>query len=343
MAILLAQSIGTGTLTFPYTIPVSLAYGSNNTAGNLLVLLVWNSSNGTATLPTDSQGNTWVFGGSAGLSGVGMYYAANCKVGANTVTPPALWTTLNSSGAGGYAIHEFSGVKTTSPLDQFLAVVISGGVAPTITPSLPQDLILVWNFGNSIWTVGAPYSQAVATESQYPSLLNGFVTSGWFQQGAAAPITANTGWSGGGTYNYALIASFFAPATYPVVTTQAASSTTTTTATANGTITNLGNEPNCTQQGFVYGTSNAGVPANGTVPGSSGWASNVNAAGTFGLGSFTGSLTGLTPSTTYFYCAFAANAIGYSYGAVTSFFTSVVTQTSAGRGMPPFFMGSRSG
>jgi hypothetical protein len=124
-------------------------------------------------------------------------------------------------------------------------------------------------------------------------------------------------------YSYGSVVSFSVLDTYPTVTTQAASSVTSTSATGNGNITGLGGAASCSVEGFVYGTVNAGIPANGTAPGSSGWASNASNSGTFSTGAYTVSLTGLSLGTLYYILAFAENSIGYSYGASVQTFTTI--------------------
>jgi len=96
------------------------AYGSNNTLGNFLLCSVQGIN--SSTVPTDSRGNTWLFagGGAGGFVGYSLYYAMNCKAGANTVTPAGVFT------YGQFSIYEFSGVALTSAFDQ-ISVVDSGG------------------------------------------------------------------------------------------------------------------------------------------------------------------------------------------------------------------------
>lgn len=99
----------------------SLAFGSNNTAGNLLVLIQWdlNNTGTSATVPTDTQGNTWNLAVNSS-SHCMVFYAMNSKAGANTVTPH-----LNGSSYG-YEIAEWSGVATSSALDIAHGVTGSG-------------------------------------------------------------------------------------------------------------------------------------------------------------------------------------------------------------------------
>jgi hypothetical protein len=88
----------------------------------------------------------------------------------------------------------------------------------------------------------------------------------------------------------------------PTVTTTIASATNTTTATAGGNVTDDGGAT-VTNRGVVWSLS-----ATPTVPG----AQTTNGTGT---GSFSSTLTNLTPGATYYYRAFAQNPAGTSYGA----------------------------
>lgn len=106
----------------------------------------------------------------------------------------------------------------------------------------------------------------------------------------------------------------------PTVTTQAVSSVAAVTATANGNITVTGGA-NADERGVVYSTATHGDPGN-VAPGSSSYSGLVNeTGGSFGIGAFTESLTGLTSRTTYYVRAYAHNVNGYGYGSEVSFLT----------------------
>ncbi len=97
----------------------------------------------------------------------------------------------------------------------------------------------------------------------------------------------------------------------PTVTTQAASSIGQTTVTFNGNITATGGG-NSSIRGFEYSTTT-------TVD------RVYSSTGSFGAGAFTGAITDLTPSTLYYYRAYATNDIGTGYGDWQSFTTSAAT------------------
>lgn len=97
---------------------ISLAYSSNNTAGNFLALrYIGTPASVTISNCTDTRGNTWVpvpnaTGGTGGHQAI--RYAKNAIAGANTVT----CTLTGSATASVLDIFEKSGVDRTSPLDQ---------------------------------------------------------------------------------------------------------------------------------------------------------------------------------------------------------------------------------
>lgn len=101
-------------IIWTYTSPNSLAYSSNVTAGNLLVVII---AQNIASAPTvsDSQGNTYTQAGTYGTAGnlrMSVWYAKALSTGANTVS--------YTYGAGNYqalAILEYSGANASTPLD----------------------------------------------------------------------------------------------------------------------------------------------------------------------------------------------------------------------------------
>ncbi len=99
----------------------------------------------------------------------------------------------------------------------------------------------------------------------------------------------------------------------PTLTTQAATGVGQTSVTGNGNITSTG-EQNPTTRGFNYGP---------TVS----YGSSTVENGSFGTGSFSGSISGLTCNTTYHYRAFATNSAGTAYGNDQSFTTATCAQT----------------
>lgn len=101
----------------------------------------------------------------------------------------------------------------------------------------------------------------------------------------------------------------------PLVTTQAPDTILSTSANGNGTVVTA--RSSITERGFVYNTT--GNPTTSDT--------KVTVAGT--TGAYSTALTGLTPSTTYYYRAYAINAFGTGYGDVWL----IVTTASATTGI----------
>jgi hypothetical protein len=96
----------------------------------------------------------------------------------------------------------------------------------------------------------------------------------------------------------------------PVVTTTTATTITTTTAISGGVITNNGGGT-ISARGIVWSTT-----TDPTITTNQGITTDVSSTG-----SFTSNLTGLSPSTTYYYRAYATNSSGTSYGESKTFIT----------------------
>jgi hypothetical protein len=104
----------------------------------------------------------------------------------------------------------------------------------------------------------------------------------------------------------------------PSVTTASISSVTTTTASSGGNVTATGGAP-VSNRGVVWNTS--GSP---TISSYNGITSNGS-----GTGTYSSSLTGLSPNTTYYVRAYATNSAGTGYGSQLSFITQPTNPTSA--------------
>ena len=100
----------------------------------------------------------------------------------------------------------------------------------------------------------------------------------------------------------------------PVITTTAASSITSTSVVSGGNITFDGNDP-ITSRGICWNTTgNPTITDTKTTDGS-------------GKGIFNSSISGLTPGTTYYICAYATNSVGTAYGNVITFKTTATKPT----------------
>lgn len=119
-----------------------------------------------------------------------------------------------------------------------------------------------------------------------------------------------------------LRSSFFDNNAKPLVVTSAATSITSTTATGNGNVV-TDNGSTITERGFCWNTTGNPTTADSTV----------TAAGTTGV--YTGSITGLSGGTTYYYRAYAINAFGTGYGDIWL----IVTTAATGGGFSRMLMG----
>ena len=129
----------------------TLAYTSNVSANNLLVVVVrsGNDSGSTITV-TDSIGNTWTKCALNMVVGVGstqLSYAVASSSAADTVT-----VTLNSSATMRMAIYEYSGTAATSPLDTQANAATGSSTAPasaSFTPTANNELVIAFAATNS--------------------------------------------------------------------------------------------------------------------------------------------------------------------------------------------------
>jgi hypothetical protein len=184
-----------------------LAYGSNNAGGNFL-LTIQSSDAGTG-VPSDTQGNTWIKALTGTHTGIGIYYAMNCKAGANTVTQHS------ASNPWPFSIYEFSGVALTTALDQTNDSSTLTGA--TITTTAPGDLIITSNLSDS--TVNYPVINVPAgwTTGQDQQILKSTTYYAWqdaYRVQIAAGAIGTTGFSLAGSpasTNFgSIMASFFA-------------------------------------------------------------------------------------------------------------------------------------
>jgi hypothetical protein len=125
------------------TTSASLAFTSNNAAGNFIAVVIRAGRSGQVFTVSDSRGNTYkkaiTFNMTVDPNTMGIYYAENISAGANTIT-----VSDTISGTLRFAIMEYSGVATLNSID---ATAVSQGtsVSPnsgTATTSLSGDLLL---------------------------------------------------------------------------------------------------------------------------------------------------------------------------------------------------------
>lgn len=153
----------------------ALAFPSNNTAGNAIVVFTSvNSSLGLATAVNDTQGNTYtnLMSANGQPAGNTAWIARNIKAGANSVTA----TGLNASGAGSsIAIFEIT-TPATSAYAVLTCQTFNGGTNPFgcaavntnnfISPGELFVLISCYDFATShAWTGTNLTIQQTTTES----------------------------------------------------------------------------------------------------------------------------------------------------------------------------------
>lgn len=138
---------------------LSVAFGSNNTAGNLLVAICGNE-NPILTF-SDTQNNTWIALPALASSPSHksqFFYCLNCKAGPNTVsfTATSSFPSIN--------VVEYSGANTLDVSAQAInlaAVPGNGGTStgPSITTHFANALIIeAVDDGQHTYTAGAGYT-----------------------------------------------------------------------------------------------------------------------------------------------------------------------------------------
>jgi len=156
--IALVQSIGTDASNSNWA---SLAFGSNNAAGNFIAVVIQGGQPGEGFTVTDSQGNTYqqaiqMNEDTAGET-IAIYYATNIAGGANTVD---VYQTI--LGSFRFAILEYSGVAKTNALD--VAAAEQGASAfpnsGSVTTTANGDLLLggILTAGGQSYTAGTGYT-----------------------------------------------------------------------------------------------------------------------------------------------------------------------------------------
>jgi hypothetical protein len=220
---------------------LSKAFSAATTQNNLIVVGVY-TWGGTVSSVTDTLANSYL-PATVGTTPAGnrlyVYYAINKSSGADTVT-------VNLSGGGVMSnIHEYSGINTTTPLDQKL---VSTGTGTTInsgnvTILVPNELIFGYAGvdGNAVTGPGTTYTLRQNTGNGELSEDKIVSTAGAYNATATCPSTT---WAGA-------IVTFAggATATAPAVTFQPTSltflsqPTGTTSASQSFTMTNTGTAP----------------------------------------------------------------------------------------------------
>lgn len=299
---------------------LGVAFTGNTAASNALIAICTSQGSlATITAISDTQGKTWVplttIAGNSAIKGW-IAYGSSAAADTITVTKGFNDASLFIFEVSGLAANNADDATNTKFANQSSVTSLSSGATGTLTFTNNLILGITVNQNNTalLPTVGAGYANLQTDSTQ-------FNMSGSEEKVVAATtaVTATFGIAANSTSHTTAVFVFSDTdvVVLPTVTTQAASSIAKTTATANGNVTATGFATN-DHQGVVYDTVTRALPGN-VAPGSSGYASSLDAAGSFSAGAFTKSLTGLTKNTTYFYRAYTHNSAGYSYGSEVSF------------------------
>jgi hypothetical protein len=173
----------------------TIAFTSNNTAGNLIVVGFYFDDTVNVSSVTDTQGNVYVRAGtqvhSAALSALSdIYYAKNIIGGANAVT-----VTLSGPVGLTVFIHEYSGLDQNFPLD---VTASSTGNSTTLdsglaTTNFANELIFGWGPNGQAGIISA--GSGFTTRSTFNSLISEDKTvSAIGPYDAVATMTVSTGW-----------------------------------------------------------------------------------------------------------------------------------------------------
>ena len=284
---------------------------------------------GTTIKFTDEEWNGTTFG-----TGEGDLTWTN-----NTGTTIVKGTIVTITDAGGNTMSIDVGTITESDSgfgtangDQIYAMTGTRAAPGTFLAFIGEDQII--NASETAVLTGTGLIPGVtakltATEAYYDGIttFNGTVVA------AAATFNGST-WTGTGGYIFpaTVISSvdgsvFITASTTPTVTTSTASSIATTSVTLSGNVTTNGGS-SITERGIVYSmtlaNTNPEIGGFGTIKESNG----------IGIGSFSGSITGLTPGTQYSFKAYAINNEGISYGTTETFTLSKADQTTTFTALP---------
>jgi hypothetical protein len=126
-----------------FTNSVSVTYPAAETAGNLNIVVVgWSDTSSSVTSVVDDNTNTYVLAGTSGGNGVSqaIYYAPNLVLPTNS-TPTVTVTFNQPASFPDVRILEYSGLSTTSPLDNWIgnsdvSTIADSGAAVASTTSL---------------------------------------------------------------------------------------------------------------------------------------------------------------------------------------------------------------
>ena len=200
-----AATAGTGS-------SIATAYGSNVTAGSLLICAIRGGTAAATFSVTDNNANTWHEIPSSpqadgGTDDVDLWYAANANAGATTVT---VTITQIGTHTTRYVIEEYSGVATVSPLDQKNTSGSPSGSNMSVstggTLAQANELALTTMETGTAGTNTLPTGYTAGTSDA--AAPNTRIQTAWRQAGSAGSTEAVTWQFSAGTVAAAIIATF---------------------------------------------------------------------------------------------------------------------------------------
>ncbi len=213
MAISLVQQ-NSGMDTSGGTGSVSVAFSSNNTAGNTLIVAIGSgngATNGNLTSFSDTRGNTYtkkIDDNTNQGDGVQLWVCDSCAAGANTVS------VSDGSFATAMGIWEVSGLNSSGSFDKSVITEVTGASpssGSTATLSNANEFVIAFvasgPHNGTAYSVGSGYSNFAAQAGQ-------FIDFG-MQSKIVSSTTAVSAAFGGGTagvVNKVVVATFQAAA-----------------------------------------------------------------------------------------------------------------------------------
>ncbi|HMW67448.1 MAG TPA: fibronectin type III domain-containing protein, partial [Chitinophagaceae bacterium] len=286
--------IGCSAIT-AYGIEYSTTNGFPNGTGTQVAASNLSSGNFSSNLTGLTAGTTYYYKAYA-TNGGGTGYGTQQQFTTQSLSPALSATTL--SGFGNVCINTVAGPNSFT---------INGTNLTTANVTVgPLSGFTFSTTSGGTYTASLNLTQAGGTFTQQV-----FVR---FNPIAVQSYSGDIPVSGGGATSINVTATGAGVNSTPTVVTGAASSITQTTATAAGTISGAGCSA-VTAYGIEYSTTNNFTPGTGTQV----------TSGNLSAGNFSSNLTGLTPSTTYYYRAYATNGGGTGYGSQLSFTTAAPT------------------
>lgn len=241
----------------------------------------------------------------------------------NSATPVFLCGSATNPVLASTSLASFGNVCITNPTPASGSFSISG--TNLTAGNITVGPLTGYTFSTAL---AGPYT-ATVTVAQTGTLASTSIYV-YFTPTAAQSYNGNISVSGGGA-NAINVAAVGTGVSNTTVTTGSATGVSTSGATLGGTLAQ--GCASASSYGIEYSTNNGFTPGSGTV------VASTNLSGT----SFSSSVTGLTPNTTYYYLAFAITSSGSIYGTQSSFTTPPQSGTTAEVVISQIYGGGGSG